>query len=532
MTVLLEGARFHTLDTDYDPARPAGAMAVENGLIKAVGGIEGLRAGFGDADRLDLDGRDVIPAFNDCHCHILSLGQHLRRADLRGCVSTEELASRLTRWSAANPDRAWVEGGAYDQNLLPDGRHLTLEELDRLCPDRPARLYHVSGHLTLINSAAMAAAGIASDTPDPAGGRIFRDESGRATGMLLETAMELAEAAMPSPNEAELTSALLAAGRDMASRGILAATDAWRGRYGMDAEWRASIKALENGCPIRMTVMPECDYSTPLGWLDSGPPSDLPGSHPQLRLGCFKICADGALTSRTAALLEPFEDIGSRGMLIYPPERLKEIIVRAHRSGWQVAVHAIGDRAVALVLEGLETALAEKPRPDARHRIEHCMVINADQVAAMARLGVVAVPQPQFLHSLGGAYRSGLGDRADSMMPYRSWLAAGVRVAFSSDQPVVTGDPITGWRAAVNRCGRDGHAFAPGEALDPITALKCYTVEAAWAGHDEMTGSLTPGRLADFAVLNLPPERIMDPEMKVLATSRDFGIGQGATDII
>jgi predicted amidohydrolase YtcJ len=236
----------------------------------------------------------------------------------------------------------------------------------------------------------------------------------------------------------------------------------------------------------------------------------------------MKIMADGALTSRTAALHQPFEDQATTGILIHEPDDLRRRIIRAHQGGWQVAVHAIGDRAIDLALDGLEEAQAGNPRPGARHRIEHCMIMTDSILDRLAAGGIVACAQPEFMHWLAHAYRQGLGPRAEKLMPYQTWLKRGIPFCFSSDQPVVPGDPITGWRAAVDRKGRDGTVLGAEEGLDPLTALRAFTQGSALATFDEAVGGLTPGKEARFVVLSLDPEEILDPGMKVVATSHQL----------
>ena len=212
-----------------------------------------------------------------------------------------------------------------------------------------------------------------------------------------------------------------------------------------------------------------------------------------MRLGPIKLYIDGALGPRTAALKEPYADGSASTVLIYPPEEFNRRVLEAHRGGWQIGVHAIGDLAVELCIRAFEKAQEAFPRPDPRHRIEHCFLTDAAMVRDMVRLGILAVVQPEFIHHLAHYYRPALGDRTDRGMPVRTWLRAGVAVAFSSDQPVVPGDPIVGWRTAVNRKHKTGFTVAPEEGLDPITALKCFTAGSAYATFDDAVGVLAAG---------------------------------------
>ncbi len=526
---LIEGAPIYTF---WDECPIAEAMVVREGRIVAVGTRADLKARSPEAKPIAVDGKAIVPAFNDCHCHILPLGIDLGKADLRGCTSVAELQERLRQWMSQNPDAEWILGRAYDQNLLPDGKHITRHDLDAVCADRPIYLNHVSKHGGVANTRALQIAGITPETSDPDDGIIVRDERGEPTGVLLESATSLVSRHIPKLNQSQLVEAVHRACEDLARRGILCSSDATTGWHDLDAEVRAYTQALEEGAPLRITMMPLFGSAKRAGWLEapetageaSGNTNRPPNPHPNLRWGSVKLFADGAFTTRTAALRQPYADTDTTGVLMYEPEDLIERICTVHRAGWQCAVHAIGDRAIEIVLDGYERALAELPRADHRHRIEHAMLMADDLLERMVRLGVVVVPQPEFTWWLTSAYLKGLGERATRLMPYQTWLKAGVPIGFSSDQPVVPGDPIIGWRSAVTRTGRDGTCLHPEESLDPLTALRLFTVGSAYATHDSEVGMLAPGMQARFAVLSHPPEQIAEAEMQVLATSHSLGI--------
>ncbi|CUU11462.1 hypothetical protein GBSOP10_111617 [Armatimonadetes bacterium GBS] len=525
--IRIEGAPIYTF---WDECPIAEAMVVQEGRIVAVGSRADLSARYPEARKWVADGGAITPAFNDCHMHILPLGIDLGKADLRGCTSVQEIQQRLRDWMDANPNAEWVLGRAYDQNLLPGGRHMTRHDLDAICPDRPVYINHVSKHGALVNTRALQIAGITRETPDPPDGVIVRDESGEPTGVLLESAASLVSKHMPKPSRAELVQAVHRAAQDLARRGILCASDASTGWHDLEAEVAAYAQALEEGAPVRMTLMPLYNAAKRAGWLDhseqageaTGFSPQPPSPHPNLRWGAVKLFADGAFTTRTAALRQPYADTPTTGVLMYEPEELIERILTVHRGGWQCAVHAIGDRAIELVLEGYRRALEETPRPHHRHRIEHAMLMADDLMDTMQALGVVVVPQPEFLWWLTRAYLAGLGERAYALMPFRIWVQRGVPVGFSSDQPVVPGDPILGWRAAVTRTSRDGTCLMPEEGLDPLTALRLFTIGAAYATFDNEVGTLAPGMQARFMVLSHPPEQIADADMQVIATSADL----------
>lgn len=517
MPTLFFGAPIYTL---WETKPMAEAMVVAGRNIAAVGEKKDLSLQFPGAKKVTLDGAAVIPAFNDCHAHILSAGMALTRPDLRGCRTFAEIETRLREWLEGGGQEGWVLGIGYDQDLLPEKRHITRYDLDRISRHRPIAIRHTSGHCTVANSRALELAGLTAQTPDPDDGRIIRDDSGEPNGVLLELAWLLVQKHIPPPDEREIAEAVRKICEVMAGRGILSASDATTGRLsGLESEWRGYARALDQGARVRMTLMPDYDQAAGAGWLQDRGKVSPPRTHPDLRIGPIKLYIDGAIGPRTAAFKEPYADGSAATVLIYPPEEFNRRVLTAHRGGWQVAVHAIGDLAVELCIRAYERAQTAFPRPDPRHRIEHCFLTDGMMVGDMVRLGILAVVQPEFIHHLAHYYRPALGDRTDRGMPIRSWLRAGIPVAFSSDQPVVPGDPIVGWRTAVSRKHKTGFTVAPEEGLDPLTALKCFTSGSAYAVFDDTVGVLAPGKRADFAVLSHLPEKILEEDMKVVTTS-------------
>ncbi|MFQ3610945.1 MAG: amidohydrolase family protein, partial [Fimbriimonadales bacterium] len=333
----IEGAPIYTF---WDECPIAEAMVVHNGRIVAVGTREDLKTRYPQSQAVVVDGKAVIPAFNDCHCHILPLGIDLGKADLRGCTSVAELQDRLRRWMVENPNAEWILGRAYDQNLLPGGKHITRHDLDAVCSDRPIYLNHVSKHGAVANTLALQMGGVTRETPDPSDGVIVRDEAGEPTGVLLESATSLISQHIPKPNQSQLVEAVHRACQDLARRGILCASDASTGWHDLEAEVRAYAQALEEGAPVRMTLMPLFGSAKRAGWLNtpesageaSGANPQPPSPHPDLRWGSVKLFADGAFTTRTAALRQPYADTETTGVLMYDPEDLIGRILTIHRA--------------------------------------------------------------------------------------------------------------------------------------------------------------------------------------------------------
>jgi predicted amidohydrolase YtcJ len=518
--ILLKNVTIYTMDEEQPIAN---AMVWREERLLAVGDAADLAARYPSAKRIEGGGLFVVPGFNDCHCHILAYGLDLSAADLspEHAPDIPSLISQLRRWAQKNPDAAWIVGSFYDQNRLAERRHPTRHDLDRVSREKPVFIEHTSKHGGVANSVALQLAGITRETPDPPGGAIERDAHGEPTGVLLESATDLVTRHQPPLSHRQRVRAIHLAAQAMAEKGITAASDASTGWGDLEGEVAACVQAVNEGAPLRITLM---ILARALrrngGWLR---PQDIGTGSNGVRVGIAKVFADGALTTRTAALKEPFVDTGTTGMLLHSEEELWELIGGAHRAGWQVATHAIGDRTIETVLNLYEQAMQTQPRADARHRIEHCMLLDDGLINRLRTLGVVAVLQPEFMARLGDAYRYGLGEeRARRLKRAASLLKAGVRVAFSSDCPVVPGAPLDGVRAAMERKTPLGVVLGEEERIDALTAIRLYTVGSAVAARDEdCTGALAAGKRADFVVLSRNP--VATPldeweDMRVMAT--------------
>ncbi|MEU6430594.1 amidohydrolase [Microbispora sp. NPDC046973] len=527
LDVLFVNGRFTTLDPDRPAATRLGVFA---GRIAGLDeDLDGLTA---DAV-VDLGGAPVVPGFNDAHHHLSMRGQRLRELDLRdGQVRTlGELYAKVAERAAGLPQDAWVKGAGYDQNKL-GGAHPSREALDRAAGGRPVWLQHVSGHMGVANTAAFARMGFerVEDVPDVPGGTVGRDAGGRPDGLLAEQAQGLADAVLrPVPFE-DFVEGIALAGRVAAGEGLTSFTEPGIGRgLAGNGAWdlAAFQEAVRRGVlPQRATLMPGSPNLHDIGddWfgLDLGFRTGI--GDERLRIGPVKLFSDGSLIGRTAAMCCDYEgEPGNRGLLQEDAEALRAFILRAHASGWQIATHAIGDHAIDVVLDAYEEAQARHPRPDARHRVEHCAVTSDAQVARIARLGVIPVPQGRFVSELGDGMLAALGpERALGCYRQRSFLEAGIVVPGSSDCPVADGAPLLGIHDLVNRRTASGVPFTPAESLTAEQALRAYTIGSAYAaGEERHKGTLSRGKLADFVVLGddlfaVAPERIKD--VAVLAT--------------
>jgi len=514
--------------TMVDERPLAEALAVRDGGIIAVGRTADLLVHHGPQTRLlDLGGAAVTPGLIDAHLHLVGVGAHLDSLDLTGTTSYRDVLDRTARWLEDRPGSGWVTGRGWDQNdwaeqSFPDNR-----ALDQIAPQgRPVSLRRVDGHATLANSAALAAAGIGPDTPDPEGGKIFRDpETGRPTGLLLDRAVELLEEARPTPARDVIERQILAAMNHFAELGLTAVHDAGATAPVIEAYQHL---AAAGDLPIRAYVMLEGSEPELLEqWFKSGPDTT---TDDHLVVRCVKMYADGALGSRGAALLEPYaDDEGNRGLLLTPPEELQRIAAEATRHGFQVATHAIGDRANRIVLDVLETALGPEDRRRLRPRIEHAQILHLDDLPRFSALGVIPSMQPTHCTSDMPWVTDRLGpDRLAGAYAWRSLLDTGNRIPGGSDAPVETPAPLAGIHAAITRQDRDSRpaeGWFPEQRLSATEALALFTRDASHAAFSEAsTGTIQPGKRADLTVLGRNPLLCAPaeiPDIEVLATLVD-----------
>ncbi len=529
--VLLTNARVVT----QDPARPhAAAVLVRGDRVAAVFGRDDQAAAASGRHTVDLGGAVLTPGFHDAHNHMAWFGLNLLDLDLSTppVKSLDDLyAAVAARAATLDPD-AWVLGSGYDQNKI--GGHPDRERLDRAAGGRKVWLKHTSGHLCFVSSAVLAVLGLSEASVPVDGGRVAVDPTGRPTGLLEETAQTLVAALVLPHPLSTLEAAIERAGRHYLSEGITSVVEAGIGG-GWIGQSPVELAAYQNlhrarRLPVRVELMIAHDVLHPLTaavddrmllGLDLGLRTGF--GDDWLRIGPIKIFADGSLIGRTAAMTADFADAaGNRGYLQADRDYLVRTIVDAHVSGWRVAAHAIGDAAIDLVLDAYEEAQRERPEADARHRIEHFGVARPDQVARAARLGVVPVPQARFISELGDGIRAALGDRTAWAYRQRSLLDAGLCLPGSSDRPVVVGAPLLGMHDLVNQRTASGEPFSPAEAISGAEALYAYTAGSAYASHAEhRLGSITPGKLADFAVLSDSPAEVAPDaiaDIEVLAT--------------
>jgi len=509
---ILVGPRFWT----GDAAHPwADALVLSEGRIVALASkaeIPKLIAGGGSVR--ELPGVVAVPGLVDAHGHLAGYALARRRVDLAGTTSVEQALDRVEKFAAAHPDDRWVQGRGWDQNEWPDHAWPDADRLEQIVPGRPCALWRVDGHALWVNRTALAAAGIGPATKDPSGGTIHRDSDGRPTGILVDNAAELVAAKIPAPSAKELRAALEAAAPELTSLGLT-------GVHAMDVdgkEWDAlEALAREGRFPLRVTAYAKLESDLHRRLLAQGP---LVSG--RLRAAGVKLYADGALGSRGARLLAPYDDArGVKGLWIVPPKKLEEQVAAVLAARLQPAVHAIGDAANREVLDAFAAAERRDPAArDLRPRVEHAQILDRADVPRFARLGAIASMQPTHATSDMPWVEDRLGSaRLAGAYAWRSLASSGARLASGSDFPIESPDPRLGLYAATTRQdlrGAPSGGWLPAQRLTLVEALAAFTQGAAYAGRDEENvGQLTPGKWCDVTVFGIdifraPPREIAE----------------------
>ncbi|MEG3630794.1 amidohydrolase [Streptomyces poriticola] len=510
----LTNARFLTMDPGHPVARDVG---IRHGRIT---GLDEAATALPADEVVDLQGATVLPGFIDAHVHLSWTGLKQHTPSIAGRTRVDDVLAAVEEAAVRTGGPGdWVSVAGYDQRAL--GRHLTAAELDKVSHGRRVFLMHDSGHGCVVNTAVLdLLPGVPHDS-----------------GFLAEGAMGAARALRLPHSQQELAEAIGRAARTCLAEGVTACAEAGIGGALLGhspVELGAYQLAREQGLlPLRVQLMVAADRLHPVAAHDAdGIPRALDlglrtgFGDDRLSVGALKIFTDGGMMARTAALSSPYEGLAHAGRLQDDPLALSDTIVDGHLAGWQLAIHAIGDRAADVALDALERAQRLRPRPGARHRVEHAGLIRPDQLPRFARLGVTAVVQPTFLHSFGDDYAALMGeDRAPWLYRGRSFLDHGIPLVGSSDRPVADGSPLRAVQFMVERASASGRLIGPDEGITVDEALHAYTVAAAHACHWEHTvGSLTPGKRADLVVLADDPRHVDTSrigEIEIVATYVD-----------
>jgi predicted amidohydrolase YtcJ len=520
--LVLQHGTFYPVDA---PGPIEGTLAIRKGRIVYLGHDGDAARFIGPKTRkVDLRGRAVTPGLIDAHSHLLGLGRDLSQVDLRGAASVDEVVRRVRAAAAKTPVGAWVRGRGWDQNLWPAQTFPEHAALSAAVPDHPVWLTRIDGHAAFLNAKALALVGLSDASKDPSGGRYLRDAAGHLSGVLVDNAMDVHPsdpAAHPfAARPEELEAALVAAGKECVALGLTTVTD-----MGVDAEGIAAYQALreKKALPLRAALFLTDDATLLQKWFERGPLLDK--EEARLTVRGVKLYADGALGSRGAALIEPYaDDSGNLGLLTSTQDHMADVVRRAVASGFQVGIHAIGDRGNLVALDAFEQGLARHASnwaaspSDPRCRIEHVQVMRPADIQRMASLGIIASMQPTHATSDMPWAPARVGERRlAGAYAWRKVLNAHGRLALGSDFPVESPDPRLGLYAAVTRQDPAGHpagGWLPGEKLTRIEALRGFTLDAARSIFlEDQVGSLTVGKRADLVVWGRDPMAVAESEI-------------------
>ncbi len=500
------------------------------GQVVAMGD-ETLLEIYQDAAHIDGQRRTLLPGLIDAHAHLYGLGFLTGSLDLAGVASKPSAVDSIATYAATKPHLPWILGRGWNQVLWPVKEFPAAADIDAVVDDRPVWLRRIDGHAAWANTKAMEVAGIDDNTPDPEGGKILRDATGRATGIFVDKAMALVESHVPAPDKSAIREACSRAIARLVSLGMTGMHDA--GINVREAEVYIAM-ADDNALDMRIYAMLRDAGEN----LDAMARPLIAHGDDRLDIRAVKIYADGALGSRGAAMIEPYsDDAENRGLPFYTVDQLTAFVEKANAMGFQVGIHAIGDFGNRMALDAFERAQDGKPSP-LRNRIEHAQIVTLEDIPRFAELGVIASMQPTHATSDMNMAEDRVGpERIKGGYAWRRLLDAGAVIAAGSDFPVELASPWHGLHAAVTRQSRAGEpadGWYADQALTRAEALHAFTLAAAYAAHQEdRLGSLEPGKWADFVIIDrdyftIPASEIDD--IQVLETwvggKRVFAAGE------
>jgi len=484
------------------------ALAIFRDKVLAAGSDAEIKPLIGPKTRvIDLKGRLATPGLNDSHLHLVSLGMTMGWVDSKpeSAPTLEALLDAISARAAQSKPGEWILSRGYDQTKLDTGRHPYREELDRAAPNNPVMLVRACGHIAICNSEALRLGGIDEKSPTPQGG-LIEQQNGRLTGLLAENARAPVQAAIPAATEEDIIAGIERGGQYLLSLGITSCMDAAVGQKGGFREIAAYHRAKRDGrLPVRtwLTLLGDDGRSIVPQCYDAGLISGT--GDEMLMIGGVKLFLDGSAGGRTAWMTEPYlgED-KTTGVWMWEDAELERMVLDAHKKGYQLVCHAIGDAAIEQLITAYEKALAAYPDPDRRHRIEHCGFSTPDQHERMVKAGIYPCPQQVFIHDFGDAYVKVIGpERALSSYPFRTWFDLGLKPATGSDAPVCDPNPFPNFHTMLTRQTWKGTVMDAAQRVSIEEALQAYTEFGAFSQKQEnVKGKLAPGFLADVAVFS------------------------------
>ncbi len=511
-----------------NPAQPrVQAVAVRNGRIIAAGDERSVRQCCGVSTRIvDLGGRTLLPGFVESHNHVSAYSHTILQIDCTSAAndSIADICDKVAERARNQPPGTWILGYGFDNTLLAEQRFPNRHDLDAAAPDHPVHLWHISGHFTSVNSRALELAGIDRDTKNPEGGEIVRDDDGTPNGVLAEPPAQLLVLRLvPDVTIDDAVEGLRKVSDEYVRAGVTSAHDANLGVWGGLSEIDAFRKArIEGQFKPRIYAL---IWTVLEDFLDNGVKLDDLGirtgcGDDWLRIGGVKIFADGSIPGLTAALSEPYHCApDTTGDLIFSPQELENRFRRYHEAGFQIAVHANGDRCIQTVIDAFEAVLESSPRDDHRHRIEHLPMASDEHLERMAKLGLVTTFYTSQIYGWGDRQREKfLGpERAERLYPARAARDLGIRFGLHGDCPVTPISPLMSFFTAVARETQSGHILGPEQRISVHDGLRALTIDAAYLGFEEnIKGSIEHGKLADFVVLSADPYSLQPSELRSL----------------
>jgi predicted amidohydrolase YtcJ len=518
-SVILINGKIATMDRNNPWAE---AVAIDGEKIIKVGKNEAVRSLISDKTKvIDLNGKLAIPGFNDAHLHFLSGGKALIGVNLQGCTTLDEIKNRIRAKINKLPEGAWINGRGWDHTLFNKGVWPDKGMLDKIASNNPVYLRRLDGHSIWVNSLALKAAGITQKTHDPAGGEIFKDtHTGEPTGILTENAMDLVDSIMPGLSKKELILAVKKAMEEARKYGVTSIQD--NSNLDVIDVYKELLKKGE--LTVRVYEWLPFDLIKVMDKL-YGIRKRVPKNNNMLRSELLKGFADGSMGSSTAYFFEPYlHDYTDYGISLYTQEELNELVVKADKAGFQMGIHAIGDKANHMVLNAYEQAIKLNGKRDSRHRIEHAQVARLQDIKRFSKLGVIASMQPTHCTDDMRWAEGLIGyERCTGAYAWRSFLDAEAKLAFGTDWPVEPLNPMLGIYAAVTRQTIEDGLPVGGwfleQKLTVEETIRAYTLGSAYAEfQDDIKGLIENGKLADIVVLSddiftIPPKEILNTKV-------------------